>query len=692
MTASTDIFISYASKDRDAARLYAGAFESAGLSVWWDDALRAGEAWDETIETALREAKAVVVLWSPRSVGSRWVRAEATVADQNKTLMPVTIRACRRPVMFELTQTADLSHWRGNAKDAAWLAFLGDVLRKVGMHGADPEQAADPPAPAAALVARRLSLARIVPAVVLALAVLGAVLWALTRPTEAIVPAAAARNSIAVMPFANLTGDATKDYLGDGMAEELINTLARVPGLKVPARTSTFAYKGRNTDIRQIAKDLGVGAVLEGSVRSAGKRIRITAQLISASDGLHIWSQTYDEEFTDLFALQDKLAASIATALQPNLHGAVQTAVAQGPPTRDLEAYNLYLQGELLLQRISAANAVRAKANFEQALARDPKFARAWAGLAGSENAMASLGPPAEHLAVAERAARQALALDPNLASAHMALATIHAQRGDLVAAEPERRAAVSLAPNDGLVHIVGSAFLLGLGHVEQGLAEAKSAYELAPANPRVVAMAASAYATAGQDRAALKLADAAVDLGYPKDTWPLPAIHELSALRTGRFAEAAGHATKLLDLRDPEQARTAEVVRLVYAALADPGKRGAALAARTRLYPQPGVAATGAAAITNAPMCFKSMYYYALLGEIDAAYALDSQCDIALSTASGWYAGPPPGLGWFIPDLRAVRRDPRFLLSLSPIFREYFRKFGPPDDCDFKNDRLICR
>src|SRR4029077_12557319 len=116
------------------------------------------------------------------------------------------------------------------------------------------------------------------------------------------------RTSIAVMPFANLTGDAANDYLGDGMAEEIIDTLTKVPGFKVPARTSSFAYKGRNTDIRQIGRDLGVDAVLEGSVRSAGEHIRITAQLINARDGLHIWSQSYDRKFTDVFALQDELA------------------------------------------------------------------------------------------------------------------------------------------------------------------------------------------------------------------------------------------------------------------------------------------------------------------------------------------------------------------------------------------------
>jgi TolB-like protein len=173
--------------------------------------------------------------------------------------------------------------------------------------------------------------------------------------------AAAPCSSIAVMPFSNLTGDASKDYLGDGMAEELINTLTMVPELKVPARTSTFAYKGRNADARQIAKDLGVGTILEGSVRSAGDRIRITAQLINATDGIHIWSQTYDRKFTDLFKLQDDLAVAIAKALKLQLAGGSPESIVQAPPTKDVVAYQLYLQGNSLLGRMSPENALRAQ-------------------------------------------------------------------------------------------------------------------------------------------------------------------------------------------------------------------------------------------------------------------------------------------------------------------------------------------
>src|SRR5215470_15357987 len=153
------------------------------------------------------------------------------------------------------------------------------------------------------------------------------------------------QKSIAVLPFASLSSDPEKDYFGDGIAEELIHLLARVPGLKVPARTSSFAYKGRNVDVRQIARELGVGMLLEGSVRSAGDSIRVTAQLINAESGYHIWSQTFDRRFADVFKLQDELAGAIVQKLEPNL-GSVSRSPLQliDPPTRNVEAYRLYLQ------------------------------------------------------------------------------------------------------------------------------------------------------------------------------------------------------------------------------------------------------------------------------------------------------------------------------------------------------------
>ena len=145
-----EIFLSYNREDATVAKLFADAFAREGLDVWWDRALHSGDAYDEVTENALHSAGVVVVLWSPRSVASRWVRAEATVADQNKTFMPVTIEACRRPVMFELTQTADLSHWRGKADDPAWRAFVGDVRRMLGRKAGPAAACVEPHEPAVA--------------------------------------------------------------------------------------------------------------------------------------------------------------------------------------------------------------------------------------------------------------------------------------------------------------------------------------------------------------------------------------------------------------------------------------------------------------------------------------------------------------------------------------------------------------
>src|SRR5262249_6295864 len=182
--------------------------------------------------------------------------------------------------------------------------------------------------------------------------------------TPLVAPAA----SVAVVPFVNLTGEPAKEYFSDGMAEELINELSRVPGLKVPARTSSFAYKGRNVDIRRIGHDLGVTTVLEGSVRGVGDHIRVTAQMVNAENGYHLWSQTYDREFGDVFKLQDELAGQIVTALKESMHADLPADVMSDSPTSDPEAYRFYLQSE------AAADTQAALRLNARALARDPKF------------------------------------------------------------------------------------------------------------------------------------------------------------------------------------------------------------------------------------------------------------------------------------------------------------------------------
>jgi TolB-like protein len=531
----------------------------------------------------------------------------------------------------------------------------------------------------------------------------GSVLWALTRTSAdhtaaavvstvaapsaetSVTTHAAPRTAIAVMPFANLTGDASKDYLGDGMAEELINTLAKVPGLRVPARTSSFSYKGRNIDIRNIAKDLQVGTIVEGSVREAGQRIRITAQLINAQDGLHLWSETYDEQFTDLFRLQDKLAKEIALALEPNLGGAAWVAVTRAAPTQDVEAYQFYLQASSLLDQITPRNVTRALDLLQQAVTRDPRFARAYGLLAVAHySAFTYLNFPSEHLAQAEHIARQALALDPQVTDGYNILSSINADRGHWLEMETQYRASLDSA--DATTLFVHAMHLWAVGHVRESQQEIQKAYALAPASATVAAIASNIFSSSGHDSEALRYAGIAGDLGFPKDGFS--DVYTSSARRAGRYAEAAGLFTAALP-SDPDSARAAEIGKLVYAALADPSRRSEALAARSRLYPE-----RGELRVANNNMalraCIDSAYNYALLGALVDAYGLIDQC-LSQQPPETAVTGSVASILWS-PEMRGFREDPGFQSLVTRLgLMEYWNQYGPPDDCDLKGSTLNC-
>jgi TolB-like protein/tRNA A-37 threonylcarbamoyl transferase component Bud32 len=225
--------------------------------------------------------------------------------------------------------------------------------------------------------------------------------------------------SIAVLPFANMSGDKEQEYFSDGLAEEILNLLARIPGLRVIARTSAFAFKGQNTDIRRIAETLGVKTILEGSVRRAANRIRVTAQLIEAQNGSHLWGERYDREMTDVFAVQDEIGAAISEALKVRL----------APRTHavNLEAWEHCLKGEYHRQRNTPESAGSAVVHYERAVAIDPHYAHAYSGLALSYFVHGALrgGPVSETRPLAKMAAEKALAVDPSNSEAHIVLALV---------------------------------------------------------------------------------------------------------------------------------------------------------------------------------------------------------------------------------------------------------------------------
>jgi serine/threonine-protein kinase len=285
--------------------------------------------------------------------------------------------------------------------------------------------------------------------------------------------------SIAVLPFANMSRDLDDEYFSDGLAEEIINALAQMPGLKVIARTSAFAFKGKNEDIRRIAETLGVTTVLEGSVRRSGSRIRVTAQLIQASDGTHLWSQRYDREMSDIFAVQDEISIAIAEALK------VKLAPVQERRMPTLPAYDAYLRYRSYQWKFTPEASQRSKACLEQALALDPEFALPYVGLADYHLALAAVGgiPANDAMPRARELAQRALAIDPDLPEAHAMLGIV-AGLYEYDWAEAERRFRLATARDLLSPHLRqwhATFFLQSVGRLDEAAEELKRVIEEDP-------------------------------------------------------------------------------------------------------------------------------------------------------------------------------------------------------------------
>jgi TolB-like protein len=312
--------------------------------------------------------------------------------------------------------------------------------------------------------------------------------------------------SIAVLPFVNMSSDKENEYFVDGLTEEILNRLAQISALRVPGRTSSFAFKGKNTDLRQIGTELGVAHVLEGSVRKSEGRLRITAQLIRTADGFHLWSQTFDRKLDDVFAIQEEIARAIADALSTPL--GLSEPVNPQRQTKDMEVYDKFLQARGLLAQRSPENLRRAIELLTAAVDRDPGFANGWAALAQAR-ALSSyyLSDIADPLKAAEEAARKALALDDSNALAHSALADVLRDRRDWLAAEREYARALKLSPGEAETHNQYAQMLLKVGRIDGALQHALRACELEPLGwvpPTVVSLAYLSRGDLVQSRAFL--------------------------------------------------------------------------------------------------------------------------------------------------------------------------------------------
>jgi TolB-like protein/Tfp pilus assembly protein PilF len=343
-----------------------------------------------------------------------------------------------------------------------------------------------------------------------------------------------------VLPFANMSADKENEYFSDGLAEEIINALAHIPGLKVIARTSAFAFRGKEQDIRKIAEALGVRHILEGSVRRAGSRIRVAAQLISAEDGSHLWSERYDREMADVFAIQDEISQAIAGALKLKLAGATRY-------TPKLPAYEAYLKARYHMTKITPESMTRQKEYLEQAIALDPEFALAHVELGNYYliRAVSALLPAHEAMPLARASVQRALDIDPSLPEAHAMLAVV-AGLYDYDWKEAGRRFGQAMArdPVPPAVHdLYGSYHLLPTGRAQEGLTEVEHAIKEDPLAAVVRARFALCLVAAGREAEAVAQLHQVLELD--EKLMPALAFVSIQHALAGRFQEALAFAER---------------------------------------------------------------------------------------------------------------------------------------------------
>jgi adenylate cyclase len=419
-----DVFVSYARTDKAIVAPLVAAIEAQGWTVWWDPEIAPGQEFDSQIEVELQAATAVLVVWTPTSVASRWVRGEAREAADRGLLVPVRFEGARLPMDVRAIHTTDLDSWGEDRTSAPFqdlLRALGGMIER--QRATQPLKATAGPGPSST-----------------------------SSPAPAASTAAAQRVSICVLPFANMSGDQEQEYFSDGISEDIITDLSKVSALAVVSRNTAFTFKGKNVDVSQVARQLKVSYVLEGSVRKAGGRVRITAQLIEGSKDNHVWAERYDRDLNDIFALQDEISEAIVKALKLRLLPEEKKAI-EHRGTTNLEAYNLYLMARQHYATGFMGDTRRSDTVIRLcrgAIELDPDYARAWALLATAQRMRLHSTGEGDNGSVA---ATRALELDENLAEAHAASAGILALSGDYDVAQREIDTALRLDPESADVH-----------------------------------------------------------------------------------------------------------------------------------------------------------------------------------------------------------------------------------------------
>jgi adenylate cyclase len=459
-----DIFVSYARLDRERVAPLVAALEAQGWSVWWDPAIVPGEEFDRLISAELKRASAVLAVWTPTSVVSRWVRGEARDGADRGILVPVRFEQAELPVDVRALHTIDLDAWNGDAQSSL-LEPLLHALR--------------------GLIDRTTS--------------------ASARTARPVAPARTARASICVLPFANMSGDPEQEYFSDGISEDVITDLSKVSALFVVARNTSFTCKGRNVDVLQLAQRLDVTHVLEGSVRKSSGRVRITAQLIDGRTGGHLWAERYDRDLHDIFALQDEISQAIVAALKLQLLPEEKRAI-ETRGTSDLAAYDFYLRGRQLMRREKETESRAAAEMFRQAVRLDPKFAAAYAGIAQILALLIFRKPTLAPslMAEARQASERALDLAPEQAETWVARAMVLLVAREWAACSEAFERAIAIDPRSFDAHYFYARFWVTQGNHVNAVEHYEQAFAIDPTNYLPMVLSIQEYQAIG-DKAAVQ-------------------------------------------------------------------------------------------------------------------------------------------------------------------------------------------
>ncbi len=419
-----DIFVSYSRDDKHRVEPLVRALEEQGWSVWWDPKITPGDDFEKLIARELKDAKSVIVVWSGKSVDSRWVKGEARDAADRGILASVRFDGVTLPIDFRAIHTTDFDDWKENAAHEAFCSLCDSLAAKLAKH-------AEANKPSASETDN--------------------------RPTI----------SICVLPFSNMSGDPEQDYFSDGVTEDIITDLSKIAALSVVSRNTAFSFKGKAVDLRQVAKQTMVSHVLEGSVRKSGNRVRITAQLIDASNDAHLWAERYDRDLDDIFALQDEISEAVVAALKLQLLPEEKKALEKRS-TQNPEAYKLYLMARQFWLLDNERNNEVVIRICKHVVGLDPNYAEAWATMALAQwNLFAQTSM---HLEDHEYAAQQALALGPNFPDSHAAVAAALRSKGDFSGALKACAIALKLDPLSYIANRMAGLCCMGLRNFDDAI------------------------------------------------------------------------------------------------------------------------------------------------------------------------------------------------------------------------------